>query len=203
MANSINVYLLGQTPLPATWQKDLIPSISTMGELNEFEARNIQLALQKYFYGRRKKWPVTDFQFLKRLHQEMFGEVWTWAGELRLASQETNIGVDAGKISVALSEAYKNCATWMEFKSYDPAEIAVRYHHKVVSVHPFPNGNGRFSRILADLTMSAMGLEALAWSGDDLANETEVREQYIAALKEADDGKFSKLLKFAKGSRGK
>lgn len=200
MPKKIDDYIEGQTPLPKEWQKDLLHPIGTYEELNEFEARNVQSAIQKYFYGGRKKWDVTDFHFLKRLHKEMFGEVWAWAGEFRLATQETNIGIEAGKISIAMSEACKNCDTWLEYKSYAPEEIAVRFHHKLVSIHPFPNGNGRFSRLAADLTMRAQGLEPLPWGGRNLVNASAVREEYIAALKEADQNKFERLIKLALSS---
>jgi Fic-DOC domain mobile mystery protein B len=197
MPKTIDDYLPGQSPLPPSWKKDLLPPIHTYKELNEHESFNIQQAVQKYQFGGKKKWPVADFSFLKRLHRDMYGDVWAWAGEFRLSSQETNIGVDAGKIGTELSKACADCAYWLDHKTYSPAEIAVRYHHRIVLIHPFPNGNGRFSRFLANLVMLKIGQVALPWGGEDIARAGAARSEYIAALHEADEKKFSRLLTFA------
>ena len=113
MAKKIDDYIPGQSPLPQEWKKDLIPPINTYDELNEQESLNIQKAIQKYQFGSKKKLPVCNFQFLKRLHKEMYGDVWTWAGEFRLSSQETNIGVEAGKITTDLDQVCKDCESWI------------------------------------------------------------------------------------------
>jgi Fic-DOC domain mobile mystery protein B len=197
MAKRIDEYIEGQSPLPPSWKKDLLPAINTYEELNEQEALNIQQVVQKYQFGSKRKWPITEFQFLKRLHREMYGDVWSWAGEFRLGDQETNIGVDAGQISVELAKACNDCKHWIENKSYSHAEIAVRYHYRIVAIHPFPNGNGRFSRLIANLTMKTLGEDLLPWGGREISKSGEVREEYIAALQEADQKKFGRLLAFA------
>lgn len=108
MAKKIDDYLPGQSPLPPSWKKDLIPPINNFEELNEHESLNIQQAIKKYQFSSKKKWPVADLQFVKRLHREMYGNVWTWAGEFRLRNQETNIGVEAGKISLETGKGQIN-----------------------------------------------------------------------------------------------
>ncbi len=198
MTRRIDDYIPGQSPLPPAWKKDLIPPINTYEELNEHESLNIQQAIQKYQFGGRKKWPVSDLQFVKRLHGEMYGDVWNWAGEFRLRDQETNIGVEAGRISVDLAKACDDCKYWIENKSYSPVEIAVRYHYRVVAIHPFPNGNGRFSRFLGNLTMLSLGEKVLSWGGEDITTAGKTRDEYISALQEADNKRFARLIEFAK-----
>jgi Fic-DOC domain mobile mystery protein B len=197
MAKQIDDYLSGQSPFPPTWKVDLIPPISNYEELNEQESLNIQQAVRTYQFGGKKKWPITDLQFLKRLHKEMYGDVWRWAGEFRLSSQETNIGVDAGKIGVELTKACDDCKYWIENKTYPSLEIAVRYHHKLVYIHPFPNGNGRFSRLAGSLTMLRLGEGVLPWGGGEISKAGAVRDEYIASLKEADRKSFKRLILFA------
>jgi len=198
MAKKIDEYISGQSPLPPSWKKDLIPPINTYEELNEHESLNIQQAVEKFQFGGKKKWPVSDLQFVKRLHAEMYGDVWTWAGEFRLSSQETNIGVEAGKISMELTKACDDCKYWIEHQSYSPIEIAVRYHYRIVFIHPFPNGNGRFSRFIGNLTILSLGENPLPWGGGDISKAGATRDEYIAALQEADGKRFERLLAFAK-----
>ncbi len=197
MARKIDDYIPGQSPLPPSWKKDLIPPIDTYEELNEHESLNIQQAIQKYQFGGRKKWPVSDLQFVKRLHREMYDNVWTWAGEFRLRIQDTNIGIEAGKISLELAKACEDCKYWIEKQSYLPIETAVRYHYRIVAIHPFPNGNGRFSRFIANLTMLSLGEKALPWGGGDISTAGQTRDEYILALQEADNKRFTRLIAFA------
>ncbi len=165
--------------------------------MNEQESLNIQKAVRKYQFGGRKKWPITDFQFLKRLHREMYDDVWKWAGEFRQKDQEINIGVSAGNISIDLAKACADCDFWIEHKSYSAVEMAVRYHHRLVVIHPFPNGNGRFSRFVADLLMIHLGLHSLPWGKANISTAGPVREEYIASLQEADLKRFNRLITFA------
>jgi len=198
VTRKIDDYIPGQSPLPPSWKKDLIPPIDTYEELNEHESLNIQQVVQKYQFGGRKKWPVSDLQFVKRLHREMYGDVWTWAGEFRMRDQETNIGVEAGKISLELGKTCEDCKYWIEHQSFSPMEIAVRYHYRIVAIHPFPNGNGRFSRFIANLTMLSLGEKVLTWGGGAITSAGKTRDEYISALQEADNKRFARLIAFAK-----
>ncbi len=196
MTAKIDDYFAGQTPLPKEWKKHLLPPISNHGELNEHESLNIQKAVQKYQFGRRKKWPVTDFQFLKRVHKDMYQNVWTWAGEFRERDQITELGVSPSLISIELAKACKDCDEWLAKSDFSIVEMAVRYHHRIVYIHPFPNGNGRFSRFIGDLLMMSQGHDPLPW-GEINLRKGDGRDEYLEALKEADHKKFARLIKFS------
>jgi Fic-DOC domain mobile mystery protein B len=126
----------------------------------------------------------------------MLGDVWKWAGRFR--QSERNIGIPFYEIPVALRQALDDTKTWNEFKSYSPDEIAVRFHHRLVAIHPFPNGNGRHARLMADLLVIRLGRERFSWGSDSLRDATVLRERYIAALKRADNHDLAPLLAFAR-----
>jgi len=186
------------TPLDETELIGLIPTwIATREDLNLAEQTNIEEATRWAFSGRRRVDPIdllrTDF--VDRVHVRMFGRVWRWAGERR--QRVTNIGVDPAHISVDIRNALDDVRYWHENASMPPSEIAVRLHHRIVSIHPYANGNGRHSRFMADYYMHTLGLPRLVWGSSDLAKTGEVRSSYIAALRAADNGEIDALLAFA------
>ena len=124
----------------------------------------------------------------------MFGQVWTWAGEYR--TTERNIGVSPFQIPMNVMNLFDDVKFWIENKTYSEKEIAVRLHHRLVQIHPFPNGNGRVSRIMADLCMRQMNKPALNWGSYDLSEINAIREKYILALRKADAGDYTELLAF-------
>jgi Fic-DOC domain mobile mystery protein B len=145
------------TPLTVEERRELIPAyIAYRSELNEAEQENIARAQD--WALRRKRDPLTE-KFVKELHRRMLGEVWKWAGKFR--SSERNLGIPFYEIPVALGELLADAHAWIEFKAYSPDEIAVRLHHRLVQIHPFPNGNGRHARITADLLAIRLGQGAL------------------------------------------
>ena len=124
----------------------------------------------------------------------MFGEVWDWAGRYR--RRETNIGVEPSHISGSVRMLVEDAIAWVE--TYEPDELAVRFHHRLVAIHPFPNGNGRHSRIAAEYLVMALGRPRFGWGiGLDVSTE-ELRATYRHALQRADAGEISQLLKFAR-----
>ena len=128
------------------------------------------------------------------LHKALFKDVWAWAGTYRLT--EKNIGVDPFTIPVELRNLLDDLAAWIEFDTYPATEAILRFHHKLVKIHPFPNGNGRFSRIYADIVAEKyFGISPVAWGGQDLDRITQIRKDYIKALRVADGGDLSLLLK--------
>ena len=188
-------YQSGQTPLPPDWKEDLIPSnITVMGELNEFEAANIAEAVKKYLVGGRKV-DLTDPEVLKRIHKDMFSDVWKWAGKHR-KHEVSHIGCDPLQISVRVKDLCADVAAWVKYSSYNNMEMAVRFHHRLVAIHPFTNGNGRHSRIVADILVSQLSEKPLPWGGADLY-KGKARDKYLEALRLADKGDFSKLIQFA------
>lgn len=182
------------TPLTPEERAALIPTHVTLrSELNELEQKNIAAADGWAFERKRD---VTDEAFLKSLHKRMFGDVWKWAGEYR--TSDRNLGVKSHEISVAMHQALGNAHTQIEHQAYERDELAVRFHHTLVSIHPFPNGNGRWSRLVGDLTVVELDGERFTWGSTDLRDADEVRAAYVAALKVADQHDFEDLIKFAR-----
>ena len=182
------------TPLTPEEMRELIPAhIAFRRELNEAEQENIARA-QDWALGRRRD-PLSE-KFVKDLHRQMFGEVWRWAGRFRTSPR--NIGIDYWEIPVALRQLLDDVKAWIEYKSYPPDEIAVRFHHRLVQIHPFPNGNGRHARLMADLLVMRLGGERFSWGRESLRDAGAMRQRYIAALQAADDHDLGPLLAFAR-----
>jgi Fic-DOC domain mobile mystery protein B len=187
-------YPPGATPIDPDEAEGLIPKhITLQRELNEWEEANIQEAV-RWARGRQRK-DVVSVDFIQRLHREMFGETWTWAGEFRRTNK--NIGVDKHQIHVELRNLCDDVKYWIENKTYPDVEIAVRFHHRLVSIHPFPNGNGRHARLMADLLMARFGKPTLSWGRTNLTAPAEARTKYIAALRAADRLDMKPLIAFA------
>lgn len=180
----------GATPLSQEDIEGLRVALRTRGELNEVEALNIARAMQ-WLRGARPRDVLTE-AFIYRLHGKMFDEVWKWAGAQRV--RETAIGVPPHLIPMRLRDALQDARYWLEHRTFPLDEIAIRYHHRLVAVHPFPNGNGRHARLAADDLMLRNGGAPLRWGGADLLNRGDVRSRYIAALRDADHGDYRALI---------
>jgi Fic-DOC domain mobile mystery protein B len=188
-------YPPGATPLDSAEMEGLIPSsIATQAELNEFEQANI-LEAQKWFLSARKK-DLLSSAFLKELHRKMFGYTWRWAGMYR--KTEKNIGCSWPHISRHLEALCDEAKYWVREKSFSPDEIAIRFHHRLVSIHCFSNGNGRHSRLAADCLVKSLGKSKFSWGSGDLYQPGEQRKKYIEALQKADQGDVEPLLRFAR-----
>ena len=182
------------TPITPAERDGLIPTHVTLrGELNELEQKNIAEA-DSWAFARKRG--VLGEPFLLGLHRRMFRHVWRWAGEYR--SSERNLGVKRHLIQPSLREAIGNAQYWVDHKSYDPDELAVRFHHRLVAIHPFPNGNGRWSRLAADLLVVRLGGSRFTWGRANLQIKGDVRDAYIRALQAADNHDFTALIAFAR-----
>lgn len=183
------------TPLTVEEQRDLIPShISNRRELNEAEQENIMRGQD--WALRRRRPDLLNEKFVTDLHKLMFGDVWRWAGSFR--HSERNIGIRFYEIPTALRQLLDEVKAWIEYQS-DPAdEIAVRFHHRLVAIHPFPIGNGRHARLMADLLVMQLGGKRFSWGRANLRDADEMRTQYLAALKTADNHDYGPLLAFAR-----
>ncbi len=182
------------TPLTPEERAQLIPTyITTRAQLNEAEQRNITEADQWAFTRRRD---VLDIEFLLRLHKRMFGKVWKWAGSIRVS--ERNIGIAPLHIAVELRTLLGDAAYWIENQTYPPDEIAVRFHHRLVFIHPFANGNGRHARIAADLLAVNLDGDRFSWGSANLIEPAATRAAYINALRAADNHDIMMLLAFAR-----
>lgn len=183
------------TPLTAEEREQLIPAyIALRHELNEAEQINIGQALR--WAAARKKRDVLDQNFLRQLHKRMFGDVWRWAGQYRTSAR--NIGADAYRITMDVHQTIDDACYWIEHKTYPPDEIAVRFSHRLVAIHPFPNGNGRFSRLIGDLLAQQLGQAPFTWGRANLVDAGETRARYIEALRAADNHDIKPLLLFAR-----
>lgn len=181
------------TPLTAEEKNGLkLKWITLRSELNEAEARNIAQA--QLWLAANKKKDVCSDTFLRNLHKKMFCDVWVWAGEYRIT--ERNIGVAPYQIPMKLMQLFDDLNFWIDNKTYSNHEIAVRLHHKLVQIHPFPNGNGRVSRLIADLVLRKLEGKTLYWGDTNLVDVSEVRRKYIDALRKADAGDYTDLLNF-------
>lgn len=193
------IYPPGATPLDPNETAGLIPTyITTQGELNELEGKNIENAVQ--WLRRKKQKDILNVTFALKLHKQMFAEVWKWSGKQRTTNK--NIGVMSEQIMNQLGLLFKDTQYWIEHKTYSWDEIATRFHYRLVSIHAFPNGNGRHSRLMTDLLLELNGQDTFSWGSKTESTPIEVeghiRTSYIAALKAADRGDFKPLLSFVK-----
>ena len=191
-------YINDQTPLDEDEKEGLlIPSIATRAELDEFEQQNIEEAIQWVLTRSLKPKTIFTEQFVRNLHKRMYGNVWRWAGEFRKSNK--NLGLNKYQIPVALKTLLDDALFWVENETYSPDEIAVRFKHRIVSIHCFPNGNGRHSRLMADVIIDKIYKEPVfAWGADNLVEKGDSRTTYLKAVKEADNGNYKPLLAFAR-----
>jgi Fic-DOC domain mobile mystery protein B len=189
----------GQTPLEEDEKEGLlIKTISTRGELDEFEQQNIEKAILWTMKRNYKTVDILTDSFMRELHRKMYADVWKWAGEFRKTNK--NIGVDKLEISVELRKLIDDCIFWIEKKSFDGDEIAVRFKHRIVGIHCFANGNGRHSRLMADIIIEHIFKKPVfSWGAANLVKQGDVRKAYLTAVKTADKGNYEPLLAFARG----
>lgn len=189
-------YPEGATPLdPDEIEGVKFKHITTRGELDHLEQGNIQMGLG--WLSRSRNPDILSEEFVRKLHKRLFGDVWKWAGKFRTTGK--NIGVDPAQIGVQLRMLLDDVKYWIDNDTYSAEEIAIRFHHKLVYIHPFPNGNGRHARIIADALLTKLMKKApIDWAGGyDLQSMGERRREYIAALRAADKNDYSLLFAFA------
>lgn len=184
----------GATPLDPDTLLGLIPKhITTQNQLNEWEAQNIVEA-RKWAYIDRRTTDIFTLKFVRMLHKKMFGNTWEWAGDWR--KRQTNIGCDPGEIVNHLYALFDETNHQVTGRIYPINEIALRLHHQLVSIHPFPNGNGRHARLMTDIFLRDNGGNPFNWGGTSLTQDSNVRKNYLDALRAADNHDFSLLKTF-------
>lgn len=182
------------TPLSPEEREGLIPSYITLrGELNEAEQANI-LEADAWAFSRKRN--VLDQRFLNTLHKRMYGNVWRWAGVYR--KSQKNIGVEYYKIPTELRALLDDCRYWLEHDTYPPDEIAARFHHRLVSIHCYPNGNGRHARLATDLLLTSLERDRFSWGSANLIDAGATRATYVAALRAADNHDHGPLFAFVR-----
>lgn len=173
--------------------------VGTRGELNELEQENIELGMEwatRATLSSRRRRDVLTEDFLYELHRRMFGQVWNWAGRVRRTNK--NIGLDWPQVRPAVRDLIQDARLWREHSVYGSDELAVRFHHRLVAIHPFANGNGRHARLMADLVVLQQGQPRFSWGGGRLETTSALRSAYIGALREADSGNIRPLILFAR-----
>jgi Fic-DOC domain mobile mystery protein B len=191
-------YSAGQTPLDEDEKEGLlIPTVTTRGELDEFEQLGVEKANEWLLARKLSVNKILTEEFVKDLHKRMFNDIWKWAGEFRKTNK--NIGVDKFTIGIELKNLLDDCNHWIENKVFSEDEIAVRLSHRMVAIHPFANGNGRHSRLMADVLINKVfGKSYFTWGSQSLGKEGEARRAYLKALREADNLDYKSLIKFAR-----
>jgi Fic-DOC domain mobile mystery protein B len=190
------------TPLTEEERKGLRLPVLTRAELNQAEAENISLAMLWLFQSRRRLRPeaVIREDWLVRLHKRMYDQVWTWAGKYR--TSDRNIGVSYWQIRLDMRNLEADAQAWLADTGptrFTADECAIRFGYRLVVIHPFPNGNGRWSRLASDALVVALGERRFTWGGASLTEAGQVRRDYIAALQAADHtGDVGRLLEFAR-----
>ena len=195
----INIkYEDGQTPLDEEEKEGLlIKTITVQKELDEFEQLNIEKAIEWTIYTNLTLDKILSEKFIKELHKKMYSDVWKWAGGFR--KSDKNIGVKWPLIGIELKTLIDDTKYWIEKNTYPPEEISIRFKHRIVAIHCFPDGNGRHSRMMADIIIeSIFGKEIFTWHQSNMVKADKTRKKYIATLKEADNGNIQPLIDFAK-----
>jgi Fic-DOC domain mobile mystery protein B len=190
----------GATPLEQEDLECLIPDfVATRADLNQVEFENIAKAIPWAQRQARTLGPagLLSYGFMLRLHRQMFGDVWTWAGKQR--RRATNIGVDVHLITTQSQLLLDDAKLWHAQSVFEPDALATKIHSRLASIHPFPNGNGRCTRMMADLYLLSIGAEPFTWGATDLGVDGSGRATYIAALiKAVDTGDHADLIRFAR-----
>jgi Fic-DOC domain mobile mystery protein B len=190
-------YAPGATPLDPDEAEGLVPThITNQFDLNAWEQANILLGDR--WAARQKKRDLLSEGFVRDLHRHMFDKTWQWAGTFRQSNK--NIGVDWQQVSVKLRDLLDNTRYQIENEVFDKDEVAVRFHHQLVWIHAFANGNGRHARLMADLLAMRLGRPRLTWGGksDALISGGAIRESYLKALRAADQAQIGDLIAFAR-----
>jgi Fic-DOC domain mobile mystery protein B len=187
----------GNTPLSPGEQDDLIPDLVTKEELNEWERQNI-LEAYEWAFDRRNLHRHDSFteSYVRELHRRMFDQTWKWAGRYR--TSEKNIGIAHYQIRETLVALLGDARYWIEHATFEPDELAIRFHHRLVLIHPFANGNGRHARLMADVFLERQGRPVFTWGGADIVRAGDFRRGYIDALRAADKNDLEPLLVFAR-----
>ncbi len=189
-------YPEGTTPInPDETEGLLLTHITTHGELDRWEQDNIVEAL--IWLEKTKPTDILNEQFIKKLHQRMFANVWKWAGHFRRSDK--SIGGPWYQISTSLKKLCDDARLWIKLQDESSDEIAVRFHHHLVSIHPFPNGNGRHARFMTDLLLeNILDCPRFTWGSENLSRSGNARQRYIAALQAADEYNYEPLLEFVR-----
>ena len=188
----------GQTPLEEDEKAGLlIATITTRAELDEFEQLGVEKAIEWTMKRKLGLQQILTEDFVRELHKRMFEEIWKWAGRFR--TSDKNLGVDQNNIHTEAKRLLDDCRYWIDHNVFAGDEIAVRFSHRIVSIHSFSNGNGRHSRLIADILVShGFDRPCFSWGRINLTAHGAARSAYLKALRKADDNDYQSLIDFAR-----
>lgn len=191
-------YDTSQTPLEDDEKEGLlISSVTTREELDQIEQLHIEKTIVWLVHKKLSKDRILSEEFIKFLHKKMFGEIWSWGGTFR--NTDKNLGINWTRVGVELKKLLDDTGYWIEHQVYEPDEIAIRFKHKLVKIHCFPNGNGRHSRLMADVIIEKIyGCQVFSWKQSRLIRSDVIRREYIQAIHKADQGIIEPLINFAR-----
>ena len=189
-------YPKGATPInPDEMEGLLLSHITSRGELDRWEQDNIIEAIE--WLEKKKPIDLLNEQFIKKLHASMFSNVWKWAGKLRRSDK--TLGGSWHQVPMRLRNLFDDTQLWIDLENETHDDIAIRFHHRLVSIHPFPNGNGRHARLMTDLLLeNVLGSKRFTWGSEDLSIKGNARKRYIKALQEADNLNYEPLMQFVR-----
>jgi len=191
-------YHKDQTPLEEVEREGLlIKTITTREELDQMEQLHIEKTIVWLIHKKFSKDRILSEEFVKDLHRKMFGEIWSWAGTFR--KTEKNLGIEWTRIRVELKKLLDDTSYWIKHHVYTQDEVAIRFKHRLVKIHCFPNGNGRHSRLMADVIIENIyGGQVFSWKQSNLLRSDKIRREYIQAIQKADQGSIEPLIQFAR-----
>lgn len=184
----------GATPLDPDEAADLIPRLATQRELNDFELKNITKAMAWAHTSHKAAKEILTVHMLRQLHRKMFDQTWKWAGKFRITQK--SIGVESWRISSELHNLVEDTKLWITASAYPEKEISAKFHHRLVSIHPFPNGNGRHARLATDLLCHSQSWPEPSWGRSSVRSAETARQSYLAALRAADAHNLAPLIDF-------
>jgi Fic-DOC domain mobile mystery protein B len=169
-----------------------IKGIRTRKELNILEAENIRNVVVKYLAVKPSRRTARfDVAWARRLHKEMFGDVWKWAGQFR--TEDLNIGVAWHQVETSLQNLLDDLKCWLQHGT-GLLDQAVMLHHRAVQIHPFRNGNGRWARMLANIWLRRHDHPPTEWPEETVGAQSTIRDEYIKAIRLADEGDYGPLM---------
>jgi len=191
-------YTESQTPLEEDEKEGLlIKTITTRGELDQLEQFHIEKTIVWLIHKNFKKDRILSEDFILQLHRRMFDKIWSWAGTFR--KSDTNLGIEWTQIRLELRKLLDDTSYWISNRVYGDDEIAIRFKHKLVKIHCFPNGNGRHSRLMADVIIEKIfGGEVFSWKQSSPIESDKIRKEYIQAIHQVDQGLIEPLIQFAR-----
>ena len=170
----------GQTPLPPELQKGLISkNVQTIGELDEYEEQNIAEGM---VWLEDSNANSLNYSFWLRLHKKLFGNVWNWAGEIRSHDLGNADFLYPEKVRPALMQLIGDAEYWFKNDTYPKKETIARIHEKLLTIHPFANGNGRWSRILTEYICKQNKIDIPKWNLKSKDDPQKRRKEYIEAV---------------------